>query len=163
MCVVIDADVFSEISDEKNGDFEPLRKWIEEDGHRIVHGGSEYAKQLARHGKFVAYLAELGRAGNPALKLNGNEVDKTEALLKQNFVSVRYNDHHVAAILFVSGCRVVASHDRGLHRLIRSCSNNGKRRILGAMPHLMVNRPRIYQCEGHGAFLKNRSLCSCCA
>jgi len=162
MCVVIDADVFSEVTDDENTDFEPLRKWIQEERHRVVHGGSEYARHLAKHGKFAAYLAELGRGGNPPLRLDGNEVDETEAFLKQEFASARYDDHHIAALLFVSGCRVVASHDRGFHRLIQQCSVKGRRTILRHMPHLMVTRSKVYQYARHGAILKSRSVRRCC-
>ena len=163
MCVVIDADTFSEISDDSDKDFEPLRNWISQERHTVIHGGSEYAKQLSRHSKFLNYLMELNRAGNPPHKLDTDEVNVTEALLKQKFVSVRYNDHHIAAILFVSGCRVVSSHDGGFHRLIQDCcSHKGRSAILRDKPCLMINRPRIYQYEAHKSFLGHRSVSRCC-
>lgn len=165
MCVVIDADTFSEICDDNNQDFEPLRNWISQEGHTVIHGGSEYKKHLSKHGKFVEYLNELARAGNPPHKLDTKKVDDTETFLKQNIVSVsrKYNDHHIAAILFVSGCRVVSSHDEGFHQLIDKCCNSrGRTIILRGMPHLMVNRPRIYQCEKHKLFLRYGNVSSCC-
>ena len=163
MCVVIDADTFSEISDVNSKDFEPLRNWISQEGHTVIHGGSEYKKHLSKHSKFLRYLADLDRAGNPPHRLDAEEVDNTEVFLKRNFVSVAYNDHHIAAILFVSGCRVVSSHDRGFHRLIQNCCNNsGKSIIIRHLPRLMVNRPRIYQYKTHKSFLNDGSVSHCC-
>lgn len=162
MCVVIDADIFSEISDGDNKEFEPLRNWISRKGHKVIHGGSEYAKQLSKHGKFVRYLAGLDRAGNPPHRLDDKRVDDTQVFLEENFVLAPYNDHHIAAILFVSGCRVVSSHDEGLHRLIKECCSNSGKKILRNMPNLMVNDPKIYQDESHKSLLNQRSVFNCC-
>jgi len=160
MCVVIDADSFSEISDGNNKDFEPLRNWISKKGHTVIHGGSEYAKQLSKHSKFRTYLRELEHAGN-TYKLNDQEVDNTQVFLAQSFVSAAYNDHHIASILFVSGCRVVSSHDHGLHRLIHDCCSNSGR-IIRQLPNLMINNPRIYQDRSHKSFLNDGSVSHCC-
>jgi hypothetical protein len=162
MCVVIDANTFGEITDGNNRDFEPLRDWISQKGHTVIHGGSEYAKELSRHGKFLSYLSELDRAGNPPYRLDTGEVDNAEVFLKQNFVSVAYNDHHIAAILFVSGCRVVSSHDQGLHRLIQDCCSNNGKGIIKRLPKLTVNDPKIYQDRSHKSFLNHRSVSRCC-
>lgn len=162
MCVVIDADTFTEISDDNDEEFKPLRKWIEQKEHTVIHGGSEYAKQMGKHGKFVRYLAGLDRAGNPPHRLDTEIVDSTQEFLERSFILATYNDHHIAAILFVSGCRVVSSHDKGLHRLIKECCSNDGKNILKNMPNLMVNSPRIYQDKSHEAILKERSVSHCC-
>lgn len=162
MCVVIDSDTFSEISDNNNQDFEPLRKWISQDGHTVIHGGSQYEEELSNHNKFRRYLKGLERAGITH-KVNDQEVNETQKFLKSNFVLAKYNDHHIAAILFVSGCRVVSSHDQGLHQLIKSCcSSGGKSLIIGHMRNLMVNKPKIYQNESHKSFLNDSSVSHCC-
>jgi len=162
MCVVIDADIFSEISDGDNKEFEPLRNWISRKGHKVIHGGSEYAKQLSKHSKFLGYLAELDRAGNPSYVLDSKKVDSTQVFLEQNFKSKEYNDHHIAAILFLSGCRVVSSHDQGLHELIEKCCSNNGRRIIKNVPNLMINKIRIYQESNHRSFLEHKSVNHCC-
>lgn len=162
MCVVIDADTFSEISDGNNEDFEPLRNWISQDGHTVIYGGSKYAEELSNHGKFRAYLRELEHAGSTR-KLSDQEVDDTREFLKRNFVLAQYNDHHIAAILFVSGCRVVSSHDKGCHQLIQDCcSHSGRSVIMKQLPNLSVNRPKIYQNKSHESFLSDSSVSKCC-
>jgi hypothetical protein len=169
MCVVIDASTFGEICDDNNKEFEPLRNWISGKGHKVIHGGSKYKEELLKHGKFLGYLAGLDRAGNPSHKLDTKKVDDTQVFLEQNFTSKAYNDHHIAAILFVSGCRVVSSHDQGLHQLIEECcSSNGSKiikngsKIIESVTNLMNNKPRIYQDSSHKSFLNNRSVSHCC-
>lgn len=162
MCVVIDADTFSEISDNNNKDFEPLRSWISQEGHTVIYGGSKYEEELSNHSKFLRYLKGLEHAGSTH-KLNGQEVDNTQVFLERNFVLAKYNDHHIVAILFISGCKVASSHDQGFHKLIKSCcSSGGKSLIKGYMPHLMVNKTKIYQKESHKSFLDDRSVSRCC-
>jgi len=162
MCVVIDADTFSEISDGSNEDFEPLRNWISQDGHTVIYGGSQYARELSNQGKFRTYLRELEHAGSTH-KLGDQEVDDTREFLKRKFVLARYNDHHIAAILFVSGCRVVSSHDQGFHQLIQSCcSHNGRSLIMRQLPNLRVDRPKIYQDKSHKSFLNESGVSRCC-
>lgn len=162
MCVVIDADTFSEISDNDNKDFEPLRKWVSQDRHTVIHGGSKYEEELSKHSKFRRYLKGLASAGS-TYKLNDQEVNGTRTFLESNFVSTKYNDHHIAAIIFISGCKVVSSHDQGLHQLIKKCcSNNGKSLITRSMPNLIVNKAKIYQEESHKSFLKDNSISHCC-
>ncbi len=162
MCVVIDADTFSEISENNNKDFEPLRNWISQEGHTVIHGGSKYKKQLSNYGKFRSYLKELEHAGLTHI-LPKQEVDNTQEFLERNFILTDFNDHHIVAILFVSGCRVVSSHDEGLHKLIkRCCKNSGKYIIMKSMPNLKVKKPKIYQKESHKSFLNDSSISRCC-
>lgn len=162
MCVVIDADTFSEVSESNNQNFEPLRKWIERDGHTVIHGGSRYKEELSNHGKFRRYLKGLDKVGR-AHKLDDKDVDDTQNFLENKFVLASYNDHHIVAILFISGCMVVSSHDQGFHKLIKNCCNSsGKRRIINDMPSLKVNKPKIYQKEKHKSFLNDSNVYHCC-
>lgn len=161
MCIVIDADTFSEISDGDNKDFEPLRNWIRKKGHTVIHGGSRYGEHLRNHGRFRMYLKDLERAGRTH-QLDDVKVNNAQAFLKKNFISKAYNDHHIAAILFVSRCRVVSSHDQGLHRLIEDCCSNSGRRIIGQLPTLTVSIPKIYQDKSHKSFLNDGSVSHCC-
>ena len=161
MCVVIDADTFSEISDESNKDFKPLRNWISQEGHTVIHGGSEYKEHLKNHGKFRGYLKDLWRAGSTQ-KLNDEEIDNTEVFLQTNFVKAKYNDHHIVAILLVSGCKVVSSHDQGLHELIKDCWSSGGKMKIEDVTILLDNRPVIYQYQSHKVLLDRRSVSHCC-
>lgn len=163
MCVVIDTDVFGKISNGSNKDFEPLRNWIRKQGHAVIHGGSEYARQLSKHSNFRRYLRGLERAGNRPHRLDNRKVDDTQVFLEEHFVSRKYNDHHIAAIMFVSGCRLISSNDSGLHELIKACCrSSGKKRILRGMSGLMVNEARIYQDRSHKSLLKQKSVYTCC-
>ena len=161
MCVVIDTDTFSEISDDDNKDFDPLRNWISKKGHTVIHGGSKYGEELGNHDKFRRYLRGLERAGHTH-QLDNAKVDNAQVFLEQNFVSAKYNDHHIVAILFVSRCRVLSSHDQGLHKLIQDCCSNSGRKIIRQVATLTVNIPKIYQDKSHKPFLMDNSVAHCC-
>lgn len=162
MCVVFDADTFSEISDSNNDDFEPIRRWIRQDNHKVLYGGTKYKKELEKHSKFRRYLKGLSAIGN-AHKLEAIDIDNVEGFLQSRFTSGKYNDHHIVAILLVSGCRVVSSHDNGLHRLIQDCYGTTEiSKIRISIYKLRVCKPSIYQNKSHQSLLRQRSVAHCC-
>ena len=96
-------------------------------------------------------------------EIEANDVDKLEEKLKLNFINNAYNDHHIAAILFISGCKLVCSHDKGFHKLIKNCcSNAGKQKIIQNTSITQVNRIRIYQYKEHRDILNDADLEHCC-
>lgn len=162
MCIVIDADTFSEVAKDDNEDFQPVRDWIRHK-HKVIYGGSEYENHLKNHYQFRRYLRGLASISR-TLKVNDNVVDDAEVFLKKIFKLKGYNDHHIVALLFLKGCRIVASHDKGFHRLIKDCcSSSSRMKIAAYVPKLRVIRPKIYQDKSHRVHLNQRDIERCCA
>lgn len=161
MCVVFDTDTFGEVSDNSNEDFEPLRNWISRERHTVIYGGSEYLRQLRKSGPFRRYLRGLEKTGQ-IHTLNGQVIDRTAVFLANRFISKNYNDHHIVAILLISGCKVVSSHDQGLHELIKDCWSSGGKMKIEDATILLDNRPVIYQDQSHKVNLNRRSVSHCC-
>ena len=161
MCIVIDANTFHKMVDTNNEDFTPLNNWIQNTDHKIIHGGSTYSKELLLHNDFRRYLKGLERVGKTK-EIETKQVDELEEKLKLYFINTAYDDHHLVAILFISGCKLVCSHDKGFHKLIKDCcSDTGKRKIIRKTSVKQISKVKIYQNKNHSDMLTTE-LDPCC-
>jgi len=166
MCIVIDADVFSSIVNREasaHSEFEPLIKWISFGKGKVVYGGSEYKKQIKKHSGFRDWLDQLEKLGK-TVRINEKDVDSTEEYLKDNFVRSEYDDHHIVAIVIVSGCKLICSSDAGCHSLIDTCYKQEMRKLIkrnclcGENP----SPPKIYKNKEHKTLLRDSNIAKCC-
>lgn len=157
MCIVIDSDTFSAISNEghaQHSEFKPLLEWIQHGNGKVVYGGTEYSDKLKRHQKFMFWLGQMEKI-HKTVVISRGLVDKTSEYLSETVHGSNYNDHYIVAILIVSGCRLVSSFDSRLSKLIKVCySQPTVRSIRKYCPcSRKLYRPRIYRNKQSGSDL----------
>lgn len=166
MCVVIDANAFSSIANEEastHSEFKPLIDWISLGKGKVVYGGTQYGKEIAKNRRFREWLYQLEKKRKTVV-INEESVDYTMSFLTNNVGEFKYNDYHVMAIVIVSGCKLVCSLDKGLHKLINVCYQLEVKKLVTKNCPCMENpsRPRIYQNKGHIALLCDQNIAKCC-
>jgi len=130
MCLVIDVCCIPKVFDSGNKhhpNYIPVFKWVFNGKGCMIYGGTKYATELSEIPRYVPIITELERAGR-AIELPRDRVDAIADALKAKIAEAAFNDEHLIAIVIVSGCRVVATEDRG------------------AISYL--KRPEFYSCYG---------------
>ena len=144
MCIVIDSNALPPVFNEKcdnHYDFAPVLAWIIKGKGHLVFGGTRYKKELNRMGRYRKIIIELKKK-RKACEICTMLVDKKENELIKITCGENFNDHHIIAILCVSGCILVCSLDSSSDKYIKdSRFYLNKRR-----------KPKIYRSE------KNKSL-----
>jgi hypothetical protein len=111
MCVVIDANFFSEIV-AKQKKYACVLDWLEHKGGRLVHGGL-LTRELRRNGAVARYLTQLASAGR-ALEI-ADEAVGAEARTVES-IGCQSDDPHIVALARLSSARTLCSFDQALHR-----------------------------------------------
>lgn len=113
MPIIIDtnclANVFSKKSS-KHSNFAPVLNWILKGKGIIIYGGSKYIEELRKCNKYqtiIRLLREVGKVYVGNLQL----IDQYEAECKKLITDRKFNDHHLAAIVRATRCRVICSED----------------------------------------------------
>lgn len=110
MCIILDADSMGDM----NGPSEhgaPVLRWLLTGGGGLVIGGKQ-KRELSHSEKLRTVMVTLSQAG----RLQNLDDDKVDALTKVLKPSCQSNDPHVIAVAALSGCRLIFSHDKNLHR-----------------------------------------------
>ncbi len=113
MCIVIDINTFSMVFDETNanhGNFKPIKEWLRRRQGFVVFGGTKYLQELKHNHKHMGIINQLRKAGL-AVRIDDGAVDQREALVKQLCTESSCNDHHIIALLGVSGSYILSSLD----------------------------------------------------
>lgn len=110
MCIIIDACVINDLNTPTEHGA-PILKWLLTGGGALIVGG-KLRKELSRSKKLMATMVTLSRAGK-LHNLDDEAVQKVSDKIKPNCHS---NDPHVIAAALASGCRLIFSRDRNLHR-----------------------------------------------
>lgn len=169
MCIVIDANVLPSVFNPLSSayqEFRPVLDWITEGKGKVVYGGRKYKEELSKIPKYTNFLVELRRIGKVVVvdEANNVSVDSVEEGISQKIQGPNFNDHHIVAIVLVSGCKLVCSYDTGLYALISACYSGAARALLkGISPYLRhVQRPKIYKSRRNVALLCDRNIAKCC-
>lgn len=146
MCVVVDANVIPLVFNDQvagHESFEPVKRWIYQGHAKLVWGGKSYLKELGRMVKYLRLFNEL-RKGGKVDRLDDEEVDAVETKLIERLSVAGFNDHHMIAIVNVSGCRLI-------------CSNNARHFdvLTDASCYAKGKKPKVY-CEKTNPRLLNR-------
>jgi hypothetical protein len=163
MCIVLDASVFTSIINSKstkNIEFKPVFDWIAYGRGKAVYGGSKYSNELKNNHRFRSFLQELERRGKTVL-IDCDAVDGACDSLVRTVYGKNFNDHHIMAIILVSGCRLICSEDKGLHALVAALYSRKYRGMVKAIGG-RVSRPRIYQNRKHISLLCDGNIANCC-
>lgn len=166
MCIIIDTNVLSSVLNLQSSDheeFQPVFAWIAYGKGKMVFGGTTYIAELTRVKTFNKLLTEWQR-NRKLVRIDDANVDNMEHLLSQNITGPQFNDHHIVAIVLVSGCKLICSNDTGLHALISTCYSTGARTLIKRLsPHSgSIRCPKIYKGRRHRALLSDRNIAKCC-
>jgi hypothetical protein len=111
MCIIIDANAAHDLKN-ATPDGKPVLSWLLRGRGGLVAGG-KLTRELVSAG-LDGTLVTLARAGR-FHRVPDDDVDSTQATLREQGLC-RSNDLHVLAVAIVSGCRLIFTRDRELHR-----------------------------------------------
>ena len=154
MCIIIDSDTFAAVFNAEcaeHAEFLPVYDWILEGKGKVVLGGSEYEAQLSRCGRYLNLFFELGKKGKVVV-CPTDEIDQVQEELEAMVNRKQFDDAHIAAIVQVSGCKLVCTKDSRSLRFIKDPS-------LYRHP---VRPPRIYSRAAHQHLLCDQNIAKCC-
>ena len=110
MCLILDADRFSQFLDPGNRDMKPVRDWINKQNGKIVYAPTEKMQdELNSYQSMKRRFNEYRKAGR--LKLIDKEKVKEEENEVRDLLS---NDKHIIALAMVSGVKLLISGDKKL-------------------------------------------------
>ena len=112
MCIIIDANAVGDLV-EPSEHGAPVLKWLLTGGGALIVGG-KLTGELSKSGRMRSTLVTLNQAG----KLHGLDDDKVRSVTEQIVAKGHCcsNDPHVIAAAMVSGCRLIFSRDKDLHK-----------------------------------------------
>ncbi len=136
MCVILDANNYSDFLDVENAGMRPLRNWMRSAGKLVYAPTPRMKAELEIHRQMARRLVEYRQAGR-LIEVDPDAVDTAEAEL----TGLSSNDGHIVALAIVAGVGVLVSRDKKLH-------DDFKRIVNG----------KVYQNEKHKHLLR-RDTC----
>lgn len=150
MCLIIDTCAWHKVFGSKDSDFMPVKDWLYDKNGKMIIGGSTYQVELETLKKYLGVIAELSRQ-RKVVKINDNDVDKTEQKIKKIINSGDFDDPHIVALVEESGCRVVCTLDSRSDKYLRDNSLYKKSK-----------RPSIYRSAKHAHLLCDKNIVTIC-
>lgn len=121
MCVILDADNYSNFKNIDNVDMEPIRKWLDNRNGKIVYSNEGKNRKEWKKARMDKWFLERNRAAQ--LKLSPRGLKEKENELKGK---VRSNDEHIIALALVAKVRVLVSKDSKLIADFKEHVSQGK-------------------------------------
>ena len=137
MCLILDANKYSDFLDPENEDMEPVRNWIKKKKGKIVYAPTGKLKtELDNHGPMKRRIKEYRQAGR--IKLADPEKVNREI---GNLPEISSDDRHIIALAIVSNVKLLVSKDQKLQDDFKK-----------------IARGKIYKNKSHKHLLKS-DLC----
>ena len=115
MCLILDANKFSDYVNPNNLDMEPVRRWMKTRG-KIVYSPTEKLKQeLDRHEKMRLQFDQFRENGN-LKQYPAHEVEMAKTKLPQ----LQSDDPDIIALACLAGVKLLVSGDTDLHADFKS-------------------------------------------
>ncbi len=157
MCIVIDMCALSPVFNEKDKNhskFKPVFEWIIKGKGQIVYGGSTYKDELREANRYDrAYFKILEKNGKLKL-VDDAKVDiaehKIQKIAKKN--GIKFNDHHIVAIIVVSKCLLVCTTNVNHVKQIRDPEFYPRN----------IERPKIYSRKENKNLLVDKYIADIC-
>ncbi len=112
MCLILDADRFSQFLDPGNRDMKPVRDWINKQNGKIVYAPTErLQEELEWHKPMKKRFSEYRQAGR--IKIFDKERVNEE---ENKLTDLLSNDSHVIALAIVSGVKLLVGGDKNLQK-----------------------------------------------
>lgn len=137
MCVVIDMNIIPVIfnpQSEHHDKYKPVLDWLIHGKGKMVCGGTKYWDEFKNIGKYIRFFNQLNKAGK-VVKVDDGDVDIKMNELKGLCNDADFDDPHIAALLIVSGCKIICTEDERSYPYIRNKSWYPKGRCI----------PKIYK------------------
>lgn len=110
MCVILDANSYSDFLAPDNTTMRPLRDWLRTHGKLVYAPTRRMKAELDSHGLMRKRFVEYSQAGRV------KEVAEEEVVAKEaELTDLSSDDGHIVALALVAGVDVLVSHDRNLH------------------------------------------------
>ena len=154
MCIVIDTNTFSPVfipNSQKHGDFRPVLEWIVYGKGKIVYGGDKYKQELRKAGKFLKFFIELSKVSK-VIEIDCQQVNEMQQKVEHLVNHRDFDDAHLVAIIIVSGCKLVCSHDSSAYPFLQRKDLYPKN----------VTRPKIYRQSSNRNLLCDRNIADIC-
>lgn len=136
MCLILDANKYSDFLNEDNEDMKPVRYWIEKTGKIVYSPTRKMNEELERHGSMKGKFFEYRRAGRLKI-IDMERVNQEETKL----TGISSNDAHIIALARAANAKLLVSGDKRLHEDFLQEINQGK----------------IYQRKEHKHLLKSNT------
>ncbi len=113
MCIIIDTNAFASVfskSSKDHKEFACIFDWVRKNQKaKFVYGGDKYYEELWGANKYFDLLENLRMQGSVQL-INHTLVNQYQLKLKAEWPE-DFNDTHLAAIVEVSGCRLICTKE----------------------------------------------------
>ncbi len=115
MCLILDANKFSDYVNPDDIDMEPVRRWLKSSG-KIAYSPTDKLKQeLDRHDKIRQQFDQYRQNG----RLRQYPAQEVE-VIKTTLPRLRSDDPDIIALAFVAGVKLLVSGDTDLHADFKS-------------------------------------------
>lgn len=154
MCIIIDSCTWSAVfleADHFHAEFKPVKDWLMNGRGKAVLGGSKYREELARAERYLDWFTELERRGS-LVSVPSRAVDKEQRRIENYVDDVAFDDAHLAAIVSVSGCKLICSKDKSAYPFLKRKDIYPKR----------IDRPRLYSGARNIDLLRDKYMATCC-
>ena len=132
MCLILDANKFSDYVNPDNEDMEPVRRWMKRTGKMVYSPTEKLKQELYRHEKMRQQLDRYREDGSLRQYL-AQEVE----LVKTKLPQLQSDDPDIIALACVAGVKLLVSGDTDLHADFKS--------VIGG---------RVYQTSDHSRLLR---------
>lgn len=154
MCIIVDTNVFHLVfkrNSVNHKDFEPVLNWVVNGYGTLVYGGSKYDKELYNAKEYLK-LFNLLKKIRKAEKAENLIVDDQEKIVEKILSTNRFNDKHLAAIVRVTGCKIICTKDKTSHKYLKDKRvYQGKGKV-----------PSLYTRKEHSKLLCNKNIVNFC-
>lgn len=113
MCIVIDMNTIPAVfnsQSEHHDKYKPVLNWLIHGKGKMVCGGTKYWDEFRNIGKYISFFNQLNKAGR-VVKVDDSEVDLKMNELMALCSDPDFDDPHIAALLIVSGCKIICTED----------------------------------------------------
>lgn len=132
MCLILDANKFSDYVNPDNIDMEPVRRWMRSKGKMVYSPTEKLKQELDRHEKMRQQFDRY-RENNSLRQYPAQDVET----VKNTLPVLQSDDPDIIALARVAGVKLLVSGDTDLHADFKS--------VVGG---------RVYQTRSHRALLR---------
>lgn len=112
MCIIIDANMFSDYCDQGKDNMEPVRNWMREKGNKIAYSPTgKIEKELNRHRGMRAMIDTYDGYGKVKVIDKKKVEDKIKELKRKR---IKSDDPHIIALAQASGTTLLVTKDDNL-------------------------------------------------
>lgn len=121
MCLVLDVNSFHCVFDQSSQNhpaFKPVFDWLFIGKGKLVMGGAKYDDEISKMKKYTRLL-KLLRSCNKIVRADDQSVDSMAREIERVCPDTDFDDHHIVALLSVSGCQLFCSEDQRSYKYVK--------------------------------------------